>query len=80
MIPVGFILLTYNMGPERCYQWENYVEFVDKYYKSLKEKAKLEETWEALKENLAKWPVVEDKERPFHKKEDAKDAVYFIGI
>jgi len=84
MIHVGFIFLTYDMGPERCYQWQD-PEFVDKYYKSLKERAQKEQTQKSLMENLWKEPsIVEVKsskeEKPFHKKADAKDAFYFIDM
>ena len=84
MIPVGFILLTYVMGPEWCYQWEDRDEFIERYYKSLREKARLQETTQSLEGNLKGEFKVEAKmskeERPFHQKADAKDAVYFINM
>ena len=73
------------MGPERCYQGEDHDEFIERYYKSLKRESTIENTSHALKENLKQeQPVVEAKtskeEKPFQKKSDAKDALYFINL
>ena len=67
---------------EWCYQWDNHDEFVDKYYKSLelKEKAKIKKTESSLAENLWKEVKISKEEKPFHKKADARDALYFIDL
>ncbi len=84
MILVGFIFLVNIMGPERCYQWENREEFIDKYYKSLKRNDQQENVVNSLIENLEKdlWAIEVKKkaDKPFQKKSDAKDALYYMDL
>lgn len=71
------------MGPEWCYQWKD-PEFVDRYYKSLErggqEEGLINSVVENLKENFWAIEVKPKKEKPFQKKADAKDAIYFSDL
>lgn len=82
---MALFLIWYIMGPERCYQWEDYAEFIDNYYKSFKHEPTIENTSNALMENLGQeQPIVgvktDKEEKPFQKMSDAKDALYFIDL
>ena len=72
------------MGPEWCYQWEDREEFIDNYYKSLKCDDQQEKVVNSLIENLKKdlWAIEVKKkaDKPFQKKSDAKDALYFMDL
>ena len=72
---------------EWCYQWEDYNEAVRRYYANPSRvgKTQIEAASKELAEDL--WQNVQvvnvkssEEKRPFHKKPDPKDGVYFINI